>query len=210
MTRIITKQGSLSSPALYWSLTKEDIEIVKRQMVHRKFENDIVAGVVYYCQWGAPQVLLCRPMVKKRPFPTSFWLTCPYLIQKCGELESQQGVKALEEYLQKRVSLHDWILYHVLHMNIRMSLFPPAQRMYLQKRRPSLWKALRRGGVGGIQDKNSFKVKCLHLHVASWLTLRTHPAGEWLHQNLQQVSCPVPECYPCFIKGGGRNVERAL
>ncbi|MDD3707460.1 MAG: DUF501 domain-containing protein [Aminobacterium sp.] len=207
MIDMITGQGSLSSPGLYWFFAKKDMDVVKRQMVSRKFQQKIVASVVCRCCWGAPQVLYCRPFYKKTPFPTSFWLTCPYLVAKCGELESQHGVSSVEEYLQKNVSLHRWISYHIQHINVRLALLSSSEKRYFQKRRPELWRAITQGGVGGIQNKNSFTVKCLHLHVASWLALGTHPAEEWFRQHIEMTDCKTPNDYSCIARGGVLDVE---
>ena len=61
-----------------------DQKIVERQMDKRVFDPRLVMGVSCRCRLGYPQAVVCRPFFKSRPFPTLFWLTCPYLSYACG------------------------------------------------------------------------------------------------------------------------------
>ena len=80
---------------------------IKRRLVSmrgRIFDPTIAIGIAKYCKWGKPQVLLCAPLYRMKPFPTTFWLSCPFLAMRCSKLEASGGVRELEEFLKKRKS----------------------------------------------------------------------------------------------------------
>jgi hypothetical protein len=164
---------------------------VTRQMERRKFDAALILGTANRCRFGFPRVVLCVPLrglVPPRgmppwgmPFPTSFWLTCPWLARSAGEAESDGGVRELERW----IGLHapgEWIPFNILHQRLRLSLLPEAALRFLRRFRPQLFERLR-GGVGGIRfqrTRREIHVKCLHLQTASWLALHRHPGAPWL------------------------------
>jgi len=134
------------------------------------------------CRFNYPQVLICRPVGKKfRPFPTSFWLVCPYLIKLAGKIEAGGGVKELENFLIKNKLEKKWHEYNFLHQLIRIKLMNKNQAKFMRKFHGKIFKSLIRGGVGGINyNFENVNVKCLHLQTASFIALNHHPASEWL------------------------------
>ena len=62
--------------------------LVAAQMEHRVFDPALVLGSAQ-CPWGYPQVILCRPCSRGKPFPTLFWLTCPYVAAASGRQVSK-------------------------------------------------------------------------------------------------------------------------
>jgi hypothetical protein len=128
-----------------------------------------------------------------KPFPTSFWLVCPFLLRVLGKLESDGGVSEL-----RRNSLgaeKDWRKYHVLHALLRMSMMSQAERAYLRKRRRSLYRAICARGVGGaIYTRDPIAVKCLHLQAASFIALGRHPMSGWLSSNVSEWECSSALC----------------
>lgn len=191
--------GSQGSPAFYPYISLLDMDVIRRQMSRRKFDDRIVLGVASRCKWGYPQTLICNPIKRQEPFPTIFWLSCPFLVQKCGELESQQGVKDMESFLSSGVPLQKWVQYHLAHRMIKLSLLSLGTKNFFRKRRRCLWAALQSGGIGGIQNINSFNVKCLHLQMASWLGLGYHPAGTWLARHFHEIDCSTPMQQGCLM-----------
>lgn len=141
-----------------------------------------VAGVKR-CSFGRVQVEICRPFGKRyKPFPTSFWLVCPYLVRLAGMIESNGGIKMLEEYITEHGLVHEWRRYNVLHQALRVRLGGIRLNGFVRKFRPKVYRDVMRGGVGGIRVGDSVNVKCLHLQTASLLGLglSKHPAAEWL------------------------------
>nr|WP_321500039.1 DUF501 domain-containing protein [uncultured Dethiosulfovibrio sp.] len=175
-------------------VSSSDISLITDQMGGRRFDPSGVVGVGKRCPWGVPQVLKCAPFRGWWPFPTTYWLSCPWLIKVAGALESQGGVSELEEYLSPHRS--DWIKYQMLHGLVRIADIPKSQRSFLRNHRRSVWDVLRRGGIGGI-DYSSFddlSVKCLHLQIASWLALGHHPGSHWLVEKIPHRSCDDGRC----------------
>lgn len=122
------------------------------------------------------------------PFPTTFWLVCPDLERRIGTLESHNAVDSMEELL--RDIPERWNEYHKTHTRLRLSLMSPGRKRYLRRFRPSVFKALRRGGIGGMQYRlGDFYVKCIHLQAASYLALGRHPASRWMENALSSWEC---------------------
>lgn len=151
-----------------------------------RFDPNLVIGCGSRCKFGKIQVLICRPVTggrELRPFPTTFWLSCPHLMRLAGTIESHGGVRELEKWLIKNNKFKQWRDYNILHQKIRLNLLNYDTKKFLSRFKPEIFKRLRRGGIGGIDflslNKNIY-VKCLHLQIASWLALDFHPAAEWL------------------------------
>ena len=194
------------SPAGMWggaprsgALCDDDLETLARQAEvsgkgrGRNFTPEIVAGIARRCAHGCPQVLLCEPMRGGAPFPTSFWLVCPHLNTLLGRLEGENGVAGMEASLAGREAA--WRAYHRAHAVLRLSLLPAAKRAFLRRYRRPLYRALRRGGIGGIDYiGGGLYAKCLHLQTASFLALGRHPAEDWLRAAVTEWSCAAGTC----------------
>lgn len=181
-------------PPLYvWPLRPRDSSVLMHQMRGRSFEPAIALGIARRCRWGMPQVLLCVPFFRGKPFPTTFWLSCPFLAMMCSQMEALGGIKQLEEFMKDNADDRDWLDFNVEHALLRLALLSRGERRYLQKARKGMMDRLRLSGVGGIARRSGFNVKCLHLQVASWLALRKHPAESWLKERLSTVECEEPD-----------------
>ena len=162
-----------------------------------RFDPSLVRGEIR-CRFGGIRVLICAPVSgvgpdALRPFPTTFWLVCPWLLRRVGTVESEGGVRRLEEWLDSRAP-GPWRDYNLLHQRLRLSLMSPAQLNFLRRFHPSIFRSLRRGGVGGIRPRRGeVRVKCLHLQTASWLALGHHPGAEWLHAEGLDEECDGQE-----------------
>ena len=188
-------------------LTQRDLNL----LVGREgFSPAVTLGVARRCRFGMPQVLLCGPMRRSTPFPTTFWLICTHLEKRIGAIESQNGVDGMEAALaadsEGRAKWADWIEYHEAHTRLRLALLPDGRKNYLRRFRPSLFKALRRGGVGGISyqayHRGTFYVKCIHLQTASYLALGRHPASRWLDDSIGAWECDRLLC-----GGNGNKID---
>ena len=170
----------------YESLRLSDLHIVERQMAARKFDPAPVLGTADRCRFGCPRVVVSSPLSAEAvPFPTSFWLTCPWLRHLIGTIESGGGVSELERWLESREKIRvrsEWLLFDTDYRLARMSLLPPSRLDYLRCFKPKIFDRLFRDGIGGTryQPESPIRVKCIHLQTASWLAFRRHPAEEWL------------------------------
>ena len=166
----------------------------------QRFDSSLVIASGKRCKFNHIQVIICAPVscnsrLRLRPFPTSFWLTCPYLIKLAGKIESQGGVRELEGYIKSNGLIHDWTKYNLLHQIIRAGLINKNLRNFLMRHSSNLFRNLMRGGVGGIKYKaGEVNAKCLHLQAASFMALNFHPGSEWLKSKSLCGSCENNLC----------------
>ena len=192
------------TPSIFFrfsQLTQRDLNLLTDR---EGFSAIVTIGVAKRCRFNMPQVLLCGPMRRNAPFPTTFWLICPHLEKCIGAIESQNGVDGMEAALAAAPEgWMKWVEYHKAHARLRLALLSEGRKRYLRRFRPSLFKALRRGGVGGISYQayhpGTFYVKCIHLQAASYLALGHHPASRWLEDQIESWECDRSLC------GGNRN-----
>lgn len=190
------KVGGGCPPLFFERLLPGDVGCLRRQMQDRRFNAEAVFALSRRCAWGAPLVALCLPFRGAAPFPTTFWLTCPSLRDRCSREESRQGVPALEAFLRRRYPR--WVAYHLRSSLIRLALLSEGARRFALIHRRAALASLRKGGVGGTRLGSAPTVKCLHLQVASWLGLGEHPGEAWLRERFSPVSCPSPARFSCL------------
>lgn len=175
------------------ALRPEDLKVLAGQNSARRFDHSKVVSVARRCAHGYPQVLVCKPLAGGVPFPTVFWLTCPYIDRRCGELESQQKILELESIF--RAEERAISALNNYYAELRKSLIGEAELQRLKENRPAIWESLTASGIGGIDVKKyPFAAKCLHLQVATWLGIGRHPAGKWLLQNIGELDCKEARC----------------
>lgn len=143
-------------------------------------------GVERRCRYGYPQVVSVHPLVEGKPFPTLFWLTCPFLVQAVDRLEGEGWVKRMEDLLEKDASLARSLAEaHRRYITEREALLSPRDRALLEEN--GMLESLLTKGIGGTADFRH--VKCLHLHTAHALT-RGNPIGERALALLAETVCP--------------------
>ena len=137
------------------------------------------------CTYGFPQVIRVHPVVHGKPFPTLYWLTCPFLAKQIDHLEADGWVKRLELHLSEDpalgVALHD---AHVRYCEARDRLLSNRERAALDD--AGTLRGLTGRGIGGIADWT--RVKCLHLHVAHSLA-DANPIGSRVLSMLPALEC---------------------
>ncbi|MBN1332186.1 MAG: DUF501 domain-containing protein [Synergistales bacterium] len=163
----------------------------------RKFSESMMEGTCSYCAWGYPRVIVCRPLSGGAPFPTLFWLSCPWLVLQAGRLESEGGVRDLEEVLLSRRSA--WINFNIRASLLRLFLISSSRRKFMNRFYPKIFDVLRRTEVGGIYPSDRITVKCLHLQVAAFLAMNGHPGSDWLLEKFPALSCPDPGKEVCGL-----------
>ena len=152
----------------------DDEAVVARQLgrAPRAFRR-----VAVRCPYGRPAVTEQAPFDDTgRPFPTTFWLTCPHLVAGVSRLEAAGGV---ERWM--RVAADD----------------PPLARSLARAHEEQ--RALRPeldAGIGGAAAGAS-GLKCLHAHVAFALARPGYQLGE-------RILAEVAELWPpdgCCMRG---------
>jgi hypothetical protein len=115
---------------------------------------------------GLPAVIENAPLLfDGTPMPTRYWLVDPSLREAVSRLESTGGVRQAEA----AVPIERIEAAHARYARERDALLAPDH----QGPKPS-------GGVGGTRQG----VKCLHAHLAWWLTGADDPVGEWTAQRI--------------------------
>jgi hypothetical protein len=99
------------------------------------------------------------------PMPTRFWLIDPGLREAVSRLESAGGVRQAESEVPAEAVAEA----HTRYAAERDALIGPDHRGPVPA-----------GGVGGTRRG----VKCLHAHLAWWLTGADDPVGEWTSQRI--------------------------
>ena len=132
----------------------DDLDIVELQLgrAPRAFR-----GVVVRCPFGRPAVTEQAPFDETgRPFPTQFYVTCPYLVAALSRIEAAGGVERFTEAAKS-----DPVLVASL-----------ARADAEQRRiRPEL-----SAGIGGSTRGGS--LKCLHAHAAFALARPGYELGD--------------------------------
>ena len=183
-------------PVFFEKPLQGDLLTTRRQAGSRNFDSRLVRGVSRRCRYGFPQVTVCDPMRKDRPFPTVFWLSCPWMSKRIDELESGGHVRSLGEYLS-RGKQEEWKTFNFEYILFRVFLLGFSRAERIRRDRVALWEALTSTGAGGIRIGGDISVKCLHLQTASMIGLGWHPGEEWLFANLGKLECGDPEGWPC-------------
>jgi hypothetical protein len=179
-------------------MAKIDIkEILKFQL---KGEIENLHSIVKECSYGYPVAIQSLPFKKDKngkstPFPTTFWLTCPYLRRKIGELESKGYIKKAKEMLKDKETLYKFIKSREITIKERLSMVGKDFEYY---------DYISKLGIGGSRDDT--KIKCLHLHVANFFKTKINPIGKWVLENIDSVECEDCECCK-FINKGAKKSE---
>lgn len=132
----------------------DDELIVARQIGRRP---RAFRRVAVRCPYGRPAVTEQAPTDDEgNPFPTTFWLTCPFLVAGISRLEAGGGVER-------------WTRAAEVDETLRASL--EAAHEEQRRLRPEL-----PGGIGGATRTGS--LKCLHAHAAFALARPGYELGE--------------------------------
>jgi uncharacterized protein len=163
-------------------ITLDEADLIARQ-IGRPPRGDI--AVARRCEHGFPQVLRVRPCVDDAPFPTLYWLSCPFLGRAVADLEAAGWIGRFEQRVAEDDELRASLARaHAEYVAERVRLLDPAERCRLAER--GQLESLEARGIGGIADRA--RLKCLHLHVAHAL-VGENPIGELVLDLLPSRSC---------------------
>ncbi len=144
-----------------------------------------IRTVLLRCREGFPAVVLNSPILPPaQPFPTLYWLTCPFLNKQIAMLENEGWITRFQNMMGKDVPFE--------------AAFARAQREYMDTRKQllaevqtlanSAVKTVTKLGIGGVADLS--KVKCLHAHYAHFLATGRNPVGVRVHRLIGRDDCP--------------------
>ena len=157
--------------------------IVKKQIGRTPKGN---FRVVKLCRYGFPQVIKNLPVVDGKPFPTMFWLTCPYLVKKVSRLEEAGMITYFENKLKYNHRFRNrYLKAHQFERMLRKVEISPNLPVPIKKK-------LLSAGIGGIE--NPLGVKCLHLHLADFLGGVPNPIGGEVFKKVLPLECKNNYC----------------
>lgn len=155
-------------------------------------EPRALVGIERRCPYGYPQVVRVHPLMEGKPFPTLFWLSCPFLVRAVSELEARGEIDRWEREVAKDSDLATALREaHRAYALERGSHLSAAERERLAA--SGILGSLTERGIGGIAD--FARIKCLHLHVAHALA-RENPIGTLVLASLPEHAC-APDALRC-------------
>lgn len=155
-----------------------DHELVASQLGR---EPRIPWRVVVRCDHGAPSVIAMPPRLSDgAPFPTLYWLTCPFLVAAVHRLESEGGAASSAEQL----AANEGLAARMIGADAEY------RRRRAQEAEPSTDPC---ASVGIAGQADPLKTKCLHAHVAAALAVINDPVGVAC-LDIVGRSCPQGRC----------------
>jgi hypothetical protein len=176
-------------------VTQQDYQVITNQLGR---EPRGVLGIAKRCKYGYPQVIVNRPVITKveqvTVFPTSLWLTCPYLRKMISKIESTGLIGTLQERIAADEEFAEAVKKdHEAHAEFRRSLIPEEVLGALAKNYPNEYQVIAETGVGGTRSYDG--VKCLHAHFGDYLVLGNNTIGKMVYEALDgELNCSSGEC----------------
>lgn len=149
-------------------------EIIVEQLLGRKPAGRFAVVVRRFN--GSPVVIENEPHLRDgTPMPTLFWLVDPQLHEAVSRIESAGGVRRFEQEVDAEAlsQTHDRYAKRRADATVRDDLVQPT------------------GGVGGTR----VGVKCLHAHLANYLTGDPDPVGELVAAQMKIPSLIVEDVH---------------
>lgn len=129
--------------------------------------------VAVRCPHGFPAVTEQEPFADDgTPFPTMYWLTCPWLVAAISRIEAAGGVERWSSAAARDAAL-----------GASLSRATAEQR----RLRPEL-----EGGIAG--SRNPPRLKCLHAHAAFALARPGYELGDRILAEAGERWCPDARC----------------
>ncbi|NLM68553.1 MAG: DUF501 domain-containing protein [Firmicutes bacterium] len=175
--------------------TDQDLKIITEQLGR---EPQGVLGIANRCRYGYPQVIINRPVISNGEqvtvFPTSLWLTCPYLRKQISKIESTGLISTLQSKVADDPDFAEAVkVAHQGHAEFRRSLIPNEVLLALAKNYPNEYQVIAETGVGGTRSYDG--VKCLHAHFADFLVLKQNAIGKMIYEALDgELDCSSGDC----------------
>ncbi len=174
-------------------ISNVEMGILTKQ-IGRTPENAL--DIVKYCSYGFPMVIKSFPILNGEPFPTLYWLTCPFLRDKISRMESEGWIKKYEDFMTKSPAFFD--LNMKAHELARENLTTLLQNDDLKSKFT--------GGMGGIKNFNH--VKCIHMHVAYHLGGIENPIGRSALSMIDLSECKNNFCHEWRVQDGTYSDHR--
>lgn len=192
--------------------TSRDLEVVRRQIGR---EPRGMIAVSKRCRFGYPQVVVTKPLHYSDSssipwlFPTTYWLSCPHLCKSVSALESRRLIETFRSRVRTDSEFSERLAArHEQYAGDRVSLVSEDELERLRTDHPNMYKRLVKLGIGGIRHVSG--VKCLHLHLADYLSGGDNPVGEEVCRLLAgdgiSLECDAGLCCGCQESAAVLNV----
>ncbi len=146
------------------------------------------------CKWGYPVCIESRIIHNGKPFPTLYWLTCPFLSKRVGRLEEKGNIGLFEMRLKTDKTLRD--MYGEAHKKT-VEIKKEMLKHYENLQDWQIESIVSRG-IGGIRNRET--VKCLHLQLANYLGGVENPIGKMVYEVIVEHECPENEIICSGVK----------
>jgi exopolyphosphatase / guanosine-5'-triphosphate,3'-diphosphate pyrophosphatase len=148
-------------------LRGSDLRTVAEQLGR---EPTIPFTVVARCAPGHPLVIRNAPVAGDgKPFPTTFWLTCPNAVRSVSRLEADGWIGRLNERIEADPAFAEAVARAHAEYARERARNDPATAAY--------------GGVGGTRTG----LKCLHAHYANHLAGGQDVVGAWVAERIEPI-----------------------
>lgn len=157
-------------------VSKDDnrIKIIEKQ-IDRKPEG--MVEVSKECPFGYPAVIKVYPFFNGRVFPTTYWLTCPYLQKDISVLEDKGWITKMQKIVDNDKEVAQTLKgSHQNYAKERFEMLDSREKDKMKEISHDIYMTLKNSGIGGVKDKKG--IKCLHTHVADFLVNRVNPIGK--------------------------------
>lgn len=142
-------------------------------------------AVAVRCPHGYPAVTEQAARDRNdEPFPTTYWLTCPWLVAAVARLEAAGGVQR-------------WSLAAADEPKLAASLAAANEEQ--RRLRPEL-----PGGIAGSGARGQGHLKCLHAHAAFALARPGYELGERILAEVGDRWCPDARCARAGLTPGAK------
>eukprot|EP00301_Raphidiophrys_heterophryoidea_P005138 c12189_g3_i4.p1 GENE.c12189_g3_i4~~c12189_g3_i4.p1 ORF type:complete len:264 (-),score=45.60 c12189_g3_i4:35-826(-) len=176
-----------------------------RCIAERQVFSDIhkrVAGVGKRCRHGCPQAFGWRlGCASGQKFQSAlFRLSCPLLVQRLDEWESEGGIEEINKLVEETPTLHAaFNRTNAAHTRIRRTLLSSDdEKLYTKEFPPEVWKKCLSSGLAGLTPAPVADVKCLHAQLADFLCRQDNPIGAEIWRRLQAKGVPVNGSDTCI------------
>ncbi|MFO7815307.1 MAG: DUF501 domain-containing protein [Halanaerobiales bacterium] len=159
----------------------QNMESIIEKQIGRKPKG--MVEVSLKCPFGYPAVIKVFPFSKERVFPTTYWLTCPYLQKEISVLEDKGWIESLQDLIDDNEKTETKLKRaHQNYAKERFEMLDKKQKKKMKGISDNIFNTLKNSGIGGVKDKKG--LKCLHTHVADYLVNRINPVGERVFQHI--------------------------
>ncbi len=156
------------------------VAIIKKQ-IDRKPEG--MVEVTTECPFEYPAVIKVYPFFYGRVFPTTYWLTCPYLQKEISVLEDKGWITKMQKLVDNDEEIaQKFKKANKFYAKKRFEMLDSKEKEKMKEISHDIYKTLKFSGIGGVKDKQG--IKCLHTHVADYLVNKINPIGKRVFQKI--------------------------